>query len=104
MGPASHLQNLVQPIDLHLHLSPTHSLTSHPQCIISRTLSGASLVPEGTGLGIRMVPDAILNGSKPYFSGSNFGGRPIIAVFRCATWKCASLMFSAAASFVVGPA
>ena len=34
----------------------------------------------GTGLGIRMVPDAILNVSKPYFSGSNFGGRPI-AVF-----------------------
>ena len=59
-------------------------------------------MPGGTGLGIRMVPDAILNGSKPYFSGSNFGGRPIIAVFQCATWKCARLMFSAAASFVGG--
>ena len=36
-SPASYLENLVQPMDLHLHLSPTHSLTSHPQCIISRT-------------------------------------------------------------------
>ena len=57
-------------------------------------------MPGGTDLGIRMVPDAILIGSKPYFSGSNFGERPIIAVFQCATWKCARLMFSAEASFV----
>ena len=49
LGPASHLHNTVQPIELYLQFSPLHSEISHPQCIISRILSGASFVPGGTG-------------------------------------------------------
>ena len=51
-GPASHLQNIVHPMDLHLQLSPLHSETS-----------GASLVPGGTvrGTTIELLAVALVS-------------------------------------------